>query len=38
LVLSGLTVAASLVMIWQFVIEDNVAYFNMRERYEKTYE
>ena len=37
LVLSGLTVAASLVMIWQFVIEDNIAYFNMRERYEKTY-
>ena len=37
LAMSVLATAASLLMIWQFVLEDNIAYFNMRERYEKTY-
>ena len=37
LTLSLLATVASILLIWQFVLEDNIAYFNMRERYEKTY-
>ena len=33
--LAGLLGAA--LLIWQFVLADNIAYFNMNERYEKTY-
>ena len=29
--------AGALLLIWQFVLSDNIAYFNMNERYEKTY-
>ena len=32
-----LAAAGSLFLIWQFVLADNIAYFNMNERYEKTY-
>ena len=37
LTMSILVLISSILMIWQFVLEDNIAYFNMRERYEKTY-
>lgn len=33
--LAGL--AGALLFVWQFILADNIAYFNMNERYEKTY-
>ena len=33
--LAGL--AGALLFVWQFILSDNIAYFNMNERYEKTY-
>ena len=29
--------AGALLLCWQFILTDNIAYFNMTERYEKTY-
>ncbi len=29
--------AGALLLCWQFILADNIAYFNMSERYEKTY-
>ena len=30
-------IAGALLFVWQFILSDNIAYFNMNERYEKTY-
>lgn len=35
--LSAVTVAATLVMIFCFAVNGNIAYFNLNEKYEKTY-
>ena len=37
LLLAGTAVLASLGLSYQFALMDNIAYFNMNERYEKTY-
>ncbi|MCQ2517842.1 MAG: glucosyltransferase domain-containing protein [Lachnospiraceae bacterium] len=34
---SWIAVIAAFALVWFFVVTDNIAYFNMNERYEKTY-